>query len=448
MRKTTFWIFTVFFAAAISQISAAEKMRMTPGDINDLELPSFDEKTGFKEWEVFGKNVKYVSDDQILIKEARLDIFSLNDSHKKNATFSSPRATLSRITKSAKSDAPLFVSGESFKLKGLDWKWSGVKRFVSLSKDVDVEFEGREEEGVKKIRIKSDYASMDYSGDENKFYFEKNVSVNGDDFSILSERLSTQAPKRSENSGFKSLNGISASGRVKMRYQSGISASAESVKVNPESGLANMEGNPEIVNEDTRDSVWGDKIVFKKSDSSAAAYSSADGKARARAIIHASADSPQKGELKPTAIFADTITMTRGKDSDVFLFAGNVVVENPEFKAFAKRLEAVSKKSEGGRQDILKISGFDGVKFLKDGQIAQADKIEIFPRNMEVWLNGGAKLEDPERGVRLFADRISMLHNDGRATAFSSSPKKPVRLEIDQSDSLGLEASPRPVAIT
>lgn len=443
-KRKILFIFALIFAVISS--NAQDKMRTIPGDINKLQLPSFDEKTGFREWEVFGDKVKFISEDEIIVNDMRLEMFTLDSAQKKKATFTSPLAVLSRITKSAKSQEPLFVQGDTFNLKGYNWKWSGENRFVSLSKDVNVDFTAKrnEKKEPETLNITSNYASMDYKGDENLFDFQNSVKVVGEDFTIFCQELKTQSPKKSETNGIESLKEITANGKVKMRYKDGIIANSEFVKMTPSSGIVDMQGNPEIINESSKDSVWGDRIVFTKSNSTAIAYSTPDKSVRAHAVIYAKES--EKSEAKAATIYADTIKMIHSSEKNTFYFTGNVEVKHPDFTANAAEIEATSyKDSKTGKQEISKIYGKKNVRFLKDGKVATSSEIEIYPATMEVWLKNNARLVDPERGVRLFADKISMLQKDNYANAFSDTSDKSsfVRLEIDESGDVGIDKKSR-----
>ena len=55
--------FRFFLIALISFLSVhvfAEQMTMLPGEVTNFELPRFDEKSGNKLWELFGKKAKDV----------------------------------------------------------------------------------------------------------------------------------------------------------------------------------------------------------------------------------------------------------------------------------------------------------------------------------------------------------------------------------------------------
>ncbi|MBR4598310.1 MAG: hypothetical protein IKO42_07950, partial [Opitutales bacterium] len=108
-------------AAAAFADDDFDASKMIPGDVANFELPSFDKKTGFKEWELFGKKAKYFNERKIDVFDMKLDMFDGKKSAEKKATFTTDFAEVSALAKTAKSKSPLTVSGEGFKLVGDEW---------------------------------------------------------------------------------------------------------------------------------------------------------------------------------------------------------------------------------------------------------------------------------------------------------------------------------------
>ena len=50
--KTAILACAIFVGASL--FAQDSSMRMLPGTVKNFELPSFDERTGYKEWEIFG----------------------------------------------------------------------------------------------------------------------------------------------------------------------------------------------------------------------------------------------------------------------------------------------------------------------------------------------------------------------------------------------------------
>lgn len=417
------------FAGLFAQDSS---MRMLPGTVKNFELPSFDERTGYKEWELFGTQAKYFNDKKIDVENMRLEMFEPSKEGKKKATFKSAFAEVSASEKTAKSPQTLFVSGDGFALQGNDWLWRGAKRDVEMSSNVKVNFEAKREKSAQNMEITSGYAAMSYYGDENKFSFKKNVSVKGDDFEINCDSLDTEAPKkRGGKDELESLKEISASGNVKMR-QGDISAQAQVAQFTPSLGNMLLLGAPEVVDLKSKAAVSGNKIEVFKNENLALATSSEDGRLRAKAVIISERD----GKQSTTVISANTIKMRNLPDSNVFEFSGNVKVESPDFKASASEFTAIAKKSEKDQKyAISQIKGKGNVIFERDKQWAYADNIEILPNEEKVFLKGSAKLEDVAKAVNLNADTITLFNAENRAVALSNPKLKNSFVSVDISES-------------
>lgn len=413
-------------------------MRMLPGTVKNFELPSFDEKTGYKEWELFGAHAKYFNDKKIDVENMRLEMFEPSKNGKKKATFKSAFAEVSASEKTAKSPQTLFVSGEGFALQGDDWLWRGAKRDVEMSKNVKVNFEAKREKSTQRMEIKSGYAAMSYYGDENKFSFKNNVSVKGDDFEINCENLDTEAPKnRSGKDELNSLKEISASGDVEMK-QENISARAQVAQFTPSLGNMVLLGAPEVIDLKSKAAVAGNKIEVFRNENLAVATSSSDGRLRAKAVIISDKD----GKTSTTTISADTIKMRNLPDSNTFEFIGNVKVDSPDFTARANHFSAVANKLKSNQKyAISEIRGSGNVAFERNKQKAYSDKIEIFPNEEKVFLKSRAKLLDEDKAVLLNADSITLLNRENRAVAKSIEGAKNSFVTVDISESPDIDGA-------
>lgn len=407
----------IFFAlAAFTAPLCAQdsQMRMLPGEVIKFELPSFDEKSGYKEWELFGAKAKYFNDKKIDVSDMRLEMFETVKDGKKKAVFKSAHAEVSALDKTAQSPQTLFVTGEGFALQGNDWLWRGKEREVQMQKNVIVDFEVKDKSDAQKMRITSDNAEMSYYGDENKFSFSGNVNVKGKDFEIKCETIDTEAPK---NSGAKdelsALKKINAQGKV-IISQEDILAKSAIAEFSPSLGNAVLLGAPEVSHLKSGASVSGDKIEIFRNENLAVAYSSKDGRMRAKAIIAADLD----GKDSLTIIYADTIKMRSLPDTNTFDFSGNVKIESSDFSASANELKAFQNKSEKNQKfAISKIVGSGKVQFVKDEKTAQADEIEIFPNQNKVVLSKRAQLKDNSRATVLNAHKIALFNAENRAEA-------------------------------
>ena len=427
-------ILTLLCAAIIAApcTYAQKSMRMTPGDVKNFSLPSFEKKTGFKEWEIFGSSANYVSDEQVFVKDMRLELFNGKEDLQKTAEFKSDTAEFSISETRAKSADTLFVSGDSFKLQGDNWLWSGAKRFVNLNENVSVEFTAERDGNLEKLRIKSAKAAMDYSTDADKFVFENSVNVIGESFTIECDRLKTQSPKSGGRS-LAALKEIEAEQNVKITQEK-ISATAQAARLIPSSGDLSLLGSPMVIDTSSKASVSGDRIDFEKEKSLATAHSSADKRVRAKALIISERD----GKEQASVISADRIEMHSAESENTFHFKGNVHVIGDGFEAFGDKITAKSdKNSDNKKSSITRIFGDGNIRFVSQNRTATGDRLEIYTQNGEVWLKNNARLEDKPRGITLDADNIVLLRENDRAIA-SGNGNSRITLTILQSENFGL----------
>lgn len=432
--------YALIFTALLTQIVFAEKnaesSKMIPGDVANFELPSFDKKSGYKEWELFGKKAKYFNENKIDVFDMKLDMFDGKKTALKMATFTTDYAEVSATEKTAKSESELTVKGDGFVLVGDDWLWNGDKRFVELYKSVKVNFESQKDEIIDKLDIKSEEAKMTYTGSDNIFTFYKNVRVSNDEFQILCGELETESPKKSSGGRIESLREVHAKKDVAISHDR-ILANAQEAILIPNEGRLFLSGAPKIRDINSGASVEGYKIEFTKDDSTAVALSSPDKKTRAKARIV----SEEGGRKQTTTIYANSIKMVNLEDKNLFFFSGKVHIDNPEFEAFADEIEAYSDKgSKSGKYAISKIVGKGGIEFVKDARRANSDTIEIYPQKEEIWLEQNARLSDRNKGITLKAHEIVLTKEDNRATAFGDRSKENsfVAVDIAQAGNLGL----------
>ena len=118
----------------------ARSTTMLPGSVKNFELPHFDDKTGVKEWELFGASAVYISDRKIDIAKLKLDLFDKSSDGKPRAILTSPSAQVDPIDGIAKGSEDIFVTGDDFKLSGKSWQWQGRKKFMEIFKNVRIDF--------------------------------------------------------------------------------------------------------------------------------------------------------------------------------------------------------------------------------------------------------------------------------------------------------------------
>lgn len=440
MRKLFYCI--AFLALPALCPAASEEFdtsKMIPGDVSNFELTGFDKKSGFKEWELFGKKAKYFNAQKIDVFDMTLDMFDGKKTAEKKATFTTDFAEVSAPAKTARGKTPLTVSGKGFTLMGDEWLWDGDNKFVEMFKSVKINFQSEKDEIIDKLDISSSAARMGYDGPDNIFKFMQNVRVSNDDFQITCDELETESPKKSAGEKIESLKEVRALKNVAIAHERIYATAGEAVLL-PSQKKFFLTGSPKITDKQSGASVQGYKIEFTKEDSTATALSSPDKKVRARANIISEED----GKKQITSIFANSIKMVNSGDQNVFYFTGKVHIDNPEFQAFADDIEAVADKSPHGKNfSIRKITGKGNVEFLREARRATSNRIEIYPQKGEVWLEQNARLSDRSKGITLRAHEIILTKEDGRAIAFGdrSKPDSFIYADISQKADLGLPKS-------
>lgn len=130
------------FAAASAE-AARRQTTMLVGDMTNFELPSFDDKSGRKEWELFGDKATYVDESRIDIDGMRLRLYDADAKSRMRAEITSPQAQVNPSTKAVTGQSPIGVKADEFSLSGSRWDWDGAKKIVRVFGDVKINFFGR-----------------------------------------------------------------------------------------------------------------------------------------------------------------------------------------------------------------------------------------------------------------------------------------------------------------
>ncbi|PWM30871.1 MAG: hypothetical protein DBX55_03935 [Verrucomicrobia bacterium] len=447
--------------SAVSAVSAEAARRQTTmlvGDMTNFELPSFDDKSGRKEWELFGDKATYVDESRIDIDGMRLRLYDADAKSRMRAEITSPLARVNPSTKAVTGQSPIGVKADEFSLSGSRWDWDGAKKIVRVFGDVKINFFGRPKasppsgtshsaapapgdssaapsvpetsaspvggvpaEGAKdipqkgdsskksdSIRLFSDFASLDHSAENNVFGLEKNVRVDSGDMKIACDEMVVTAPKSGGG-----VRDISAKGNVKIERDK-LSASSGSAFVVPSKSTALLGDSPSIYDASSKATLSGDKIFLDKSGKKVISRSSDSARARA-VLLHVD----DKGRKQTIVISADNIEMRDADARHEFDFKGNVKVSAPDFTAACDEMTAFSKGGGDSKAEIDSIKGKGRVKFSNDDGDAVADNIEILPKKSEVWLTGRASLRDSKRGTTLKSAVIIFQREKNSGVALS-----------------------------
>ncbi len=431
--------FTATLLLGLANFAAAQSdMRMLPGVIENFELPNFDETSGYKDWELFGETAQYISHEKIDITQLKLDVYDGKETQVKKLTFTSPKASVSAKSSEAKSTDTLKIFADGFMLDGKDWHWYAKTSKLDIAQDVFVNFE---KAPAPKMTIKSQSATFTHVGDNNTFLFKGGVIIERLDMKTSCDELSAVASKSGGASSKDGIKEVVAKGHVNF-IQGAKSATGGIALISPSEETVTLLERPELKDADSKSSLTGAKIFLDKQQQSISSFS--DDKIRACAVI---IDERRKSS-DIMVVSSDKIVLSQkpAEKRSYFDFMGRVEVISSQFNAHCDTLRASSLTGKNGSNEIDKIDGNGNVKLLKDGKVAAAESLEIFPEKSETWLQKNASLEDESKGIRLDADTIILLQeqNSALAIADKQDASKKVVTTINQGASRAFEGAQKP----
>ena len=417
-----FGLFTLSLPCAFSQTG------IVPVSAKSFKVSNFDEKSGYRDWEITGDEAKYVSDDKILVDNMRLNIFDGSEKGNIDYEISSKVADVFPRTKSAGGDGMLYAKGQAFNLEGKTWLWQSNGKTVKIYNGIKILFNDSPEKTDKGAVITSKEGSFCHAGSENKFSFFGKVKMRGADADIDCEKLSVCADKKSRETGRKKAKFIEASGNAKIVWKNEQDALADNILLTPKTETATMTGNAELTDIKSSTKLFGDKISLNKP---AKTIESFGGKKQAKASL------TKKDGEKPldVDIYADKISMDASGKNAVFNFSGNVkmVSDNAVVNCANMTAEAADTENsaDGEKKTLSFVRGKGGVSVKKDGQTATAQSFEYSAKTGRLTLENKATLKDLSRGVSVSGDYVVLYRNDNRAEAFCKD-KKQVLVKIAQ----------------
>lgn len=394
----------VFCAA--SQAQRKRDTTMLPGSVKNFELPSFDENTGAKEWELFGDSAIYISDEQVDIDKLLLNLYEGEENPQLKAEIKSPVAHVNPDTKIVVSNAPIYVKGEGFDLSGKKWRWNGETKFIEIFSDLNIDYVSEAEGGPQKTNIKSVYGSLAHGGKDNIFRLKDSVVIEGDDLNVKCDAVELESERGGD------IKSIKAEGSVKM-LRDNRDARAQRAEIDPASGIAKLYGNPSITDIPSKAKLSGDVIALDRDAHKIESFSG--GKNRAQTVLIDNSS----GREDVIIINADDIEMVAEEGANVFNFKGNVEVVAPDYTANCDILTAFAKNDENAKPQVTSIKGEGSVKLVHSSGTATSKKLEAFPEKSEIWLTENASLKDPERGTVLDANAIVFMRDKDKGMAFS-----------------------------
>ena len=425
-----FFKITLALVVVIASFSAfgARQTTMLPGSVKNFELPHFDDKSGVKEWELFGDTAKYINESRIDITKIKLDLYEGKVEAKHRATITSPTAQVNPNTKISQSDSDLFVSAKEFDMSGKKWTWYGDKRFVEVFSNVKISVKPRTQKDSPTI-FESQYASLDYRNHSNVFELKTNVSVKNDEMRLKCDFLHAKSSK--ENA--RGVSDIIAKGNVEM-IRGKHSTLSQLAEIDPE-GIVVLTGSPKITDLPSKSELLGNRIVLNKEKKTVESFSSK--KLRAIAIIFHTDEN--KKEQKIT-IISDKISMSQKDKQNVFNFNGNVNIIADDFTAKCENLQALSISKENEKPTLEYIRGNGNIRFENSDGIATSKAMEIIPEKQEIWLSENVQLRNPKRGTTLSAEAMVFFKSQNKGLALTSPNKKDSFVVVKMAETPALDS--------
>ncbi len=105
----------------------------------DFKLPFFAE-SGYKEWELSGREGRYLGNERLFVLLISIRIFSGKADRSLQSIIISPDATIDMQAKKATGSSALRMRGSNYRISGSDWIWLGKENRIIVRKDARVEF--------------------------------------------------------------------------------------------------------------------------------------------------------------------------------------------------------------------------------------------------------------------------------------------------------------------
>ncbi len=395
---------------------------MLPGSVKNFELPSFDETSGNKQWELFGEKALYVADNQIDVDKLKLDIYEGKKNPSLKAVLTSPRASANPKTKIVISNSAINVKGDGFNLDGKKWSWDGNKKFVEIFSDVAIDLRTRTLSNSQKpeagesgadAKISSAYASLNHGGKNNLFKLAKNVKVDSKDMNLACDKLEIDAGKDSRGRDIAET--IRAAGNIKMLHDN-KDARAGSALIIPERGLAILKDSPSITDIPTRAKLSADLIkIDRPANKVEAIRQKSSGKRPEVDFVHVDSN----GKSQNIKISADSIEMLSKEGKNEFTFKGKVKVKADDFDASTDFIYATAKRAQSGESKMEFIRGEGNVVLSNETGTARSNEMQIIPDKAEIWLSGNASLVNGGAGIKLECPVLILMRSQNRGIALS-----------------------------
>lgn len=109
--------------------------------VHNFKLPMFAE-SGYKSWDLQGRQGIYISAEQIDILDMKLRVFSGDKNLRIETSIESPTASVYLRRKQSTGNDVVIIKGPKYKILGRKWFWDGNTRTVKINEAVRVTFTG------------------------------------------------------------------------------------------------------------------------------------------------------------------------------------------------------------------------------------------------------------------------------------------------------------------
>ena len=114
--------------------------QMVPdGPVINFSLPMFSD-SGFKKWELRGREGRYISSGRMDVVDLVLRIYSGDERRLLEITIESPAAVMLVDQSKAFGDSSIHITGRRFRMEGQQWSWNGEERVIEIGRAARVVF--------------------------------------------------------------------------------------------------------------------------------------------------------------------------------------------------------------------------------------------------------------------------------------------------------------------
>ena len=270
-----------------------------------------------------------------------------------------------------------------------------LKAFSSADKKVRARAEFLHEQGAskpQKTEIFGDEILLSSAEAENKFVFNGNVFVRGEEFSAVcgSITVTTTASEKSK----PEIKIIECRSGVKLKNADG-DAFAYAMDIYPQTGKTVLYGKVRLVNADDGTTLFADKLELWRGENSGVATAAKRGfvclEIAQKTLSQASAagglppaKNAKKGAKAKSAdgvsvVKSRSLSFARSGDDAKFVFDKDVDIKSDDFTASCAKMNVFSKSRKNKSSQIVKIEAFDSVKLDRNGYRAFAEEVVLYP---------------------------------------------------------------------